>query len=127
MTKEERKQYNKQWRLKNKEYHKQWHKNNPEYMKRYFSQLESGVYMVKNLINGKKYIGQSIKPQLRKCAHASIGKMNNSNPNIQIDLKQYGRDTFVFGIIEHCKPEQLLEREQYYINLLNPEYNVKNL
>ena len=31
--------------------------------------------------------------------------------------------SFVFGIIEHCEPKQLLERERYYINLLNPEYN----
>jgi group I intron endonuclease len=50
--------------------------------------------------------------------------IHHSNLNIQSDLKQYGRNTFVFGIIEHCEPEQLLERERYYINLYNPEYNL---
>jgi hypothetical protein len=174
MTKEERKEYNKQYHLANierkKEYGKQWRLANPEYMKQYIKQwdinnpkyskeyyrnnkhkwtydlvkynkfkelifegalkkskcIEPGVYMIKNQITGERYIGSSKRPYRRRSDHFSIqtGRIT-TNENMQIDLKQYGKLAFVFGILEHCELEQLLEREQYYINLLNPEYNVK--
>ena len=123
--------YNKQYRLNNlekvKQNYNQWLLNNPEHYKQYNTQLPPGVYMVKCLVNGKKYVGQSIKPHRRKTCHASIvnsKSKTNTNPNLQADLKQYGRKSFVFGIIEHCEPEQLLERETHYINLYKPEYNL---
>lgn len=28
------------------------------------------------------------------------------------------------GILEYCEPYELLIREKYYLNLLNPEYNI---
>ena len=90
--------------------------------------IPPGVYMVKCLFNNKCYIGQSIKPYRRAINHLSVYKENkvaihHSNIHIQSDLKQYGRKSFIFGIIEHCEPEQLLERERHYINLYKPEYN----
>jgi hypothetical protein len=91
--------------------------------------IEPGVYMIKNQITGERYIGSSKRPYRRRSDHFSIqtGRIT-TNENMQIDLKQYGKSAFVFGILEHCELEQLLEREQYYINLLNPEYNVnKNM
>jgi group I intron endonuclease len=29
-------------------------------------------------------------------------------------------------ILEYCEPSELLEREDYYFKLLNPEYNISN-
>jgi hypothetical protein len=40
-------------------------------------------------------------------------------------MNEYGKDKYIFDILENCEPEQLLEREYYYINLLQPEYNTK--
>lgn len=31
---------------------------------------------------------------------------------------------FRLDILEFCNPDQLIEREQYYIDLINPEYNI---
>jgi group I intron endonuclease len=31
---------------------------------------------------------------------------------------------FSLGILEYCSVKKLLKREDYYIKLLNPEYNV---
>lgn len=39
-------------------------------------------------------------------------------------LLKYGYSQFKFEIIEYCDPSKLIEREQYYIDSLKPEYNV---
>ena len=89
--------------------------------------IEPGVYMVKNQITGERYIGQSIIPYNRRSHHFSNWKSESklTNKLLQEAMQKYGQNSFVFGIIEHCEPEQLLEREQYYINQLKPEYNLK--
>jgi hypothetical protein len=88
------------------------------------SNLPAGVYMVKCLINGKRYIGQSVKPYRRKTEHFSKLKYTRlSKPELQKDLLQYGKQAFVFGVIEHCNTDVLLEREKHYIDVFKPEYN----
>ena len=37
---------------------------------------------------------------------------------------KYGYSKFKLEIIEYCDKSNLLNREQYYIDLLNPEYNI---
>ena len=115
---------------KHKSNTKKWYKNNKEYLYQYVKNKEvsilPGVYLIRNVINGKCYVGQSKRPYKRSCEHFTIHNSDKStgyNPNVYADLKQYGKQAFVFGIIEHCEPEQLREREQYYINLYKPEYN----
>jgi group I intron endonuclease len=37
---------------------------------------------------------------------------------------KYGYSNFSLDILEYCKPDLLIKREQYYIDLLDPEYNI---
>jgi hypothetical protein len=113
-----------------REYSKNRYHSNPEHFKqksaKYDDTLKSGVYMIKNVINGKCYIGQSTKPYRRRCEHLSnLTKIYNGITNIQMyeDKKICGPSCFVFGMLEHCSKEELLAKEQYYINLYKPEYN----
>jgi hypothetical protein len=106
----------KQWQRDNKDRHLEFCNNTKQL-------IQPGIYQIKCLVNGKRYIGQSIIPNRRKYDHFSVGKPNNSNRLLQIDMEKYGKQSFVFGIIEHCEPELLLERETYYIKSLKPEYN----
>jgi group I intron endonuclease len=39
-------------------------------------------------------------------------------------LLKYGYSNFKFEILEYCTPEDTIKREQYYLNLLEPEYNI---
>jgi len=39
-------------------------------------------------------------------------------------LLKYGYAAFRLEILEYCSPEVLLQREQYYFDTLNPEYNI---
>lgn len=37
---------------------------------------------------------------------------------------KYGYASFSFTVLEICKPEDLIQREQHYIDLLRPYYNL---
>ena len=39
-------------------------------------------------------------------------------------LIKYGHSSFKLEILEYCAPEDLEDRENYYIDSVNPEYNV---
>jgi len=110
---------------------KEWKNSNlqkaKDMMDKCISKIDPGVYMIKNLVNGKTYIGKSDKPYIRRISHLSIHRTkkgaNNTNQWLQEDIHKYGKKCFIFGIIEHCEKERLLEREQYYIRQMKPEYN----
>jgi len=42
-------------------------------------------------------------------------------------LIKYGYANFSVTILEYCKPSDLDDKEQYYFDLLNPQYNIKNI
>jgi len=37
-------------------------------------------------------------------------------------LLTYGFENFTLEILEYCEPSELLKKEQYYLDTLNPEY-----
>ena len=43
-----------------------------------------------------------------------------------IDMQEYGKDKFVFEVLEVVEPEELKEAEQKFIELLKPAYNNRN-
>lgn len=49
-------------------------------------------------------------------------KRNNSA--IYRALLKYGISEFKFEVFEHCKADVLIEKEQFYMNTLEPEYNI---
>lgn len=54
--------------------------------------------------------------------------LNNSKGSIICKaLIKHGHDSFNLKILEYCSLENLLVREQYYIDTLKPEYNILSL
>jgi group I intron endonuclease len=43
---------------------------------------------------------------------------------IYLALLKYGYSNFRLEIIEYCAPDKAIEREQYYLELLKPDYNL---
>lgn len=85
----------------------------------------SGVYIITNSINGKRYIGSSNNIRKRLWKHRSLLRHDkHENPHLQNAWNKYGEDNFVYSILEECDVSILLEREQYYIDILKPEYNI---
>lgn len=87
--------------------------------------MKSGIYKIINKINNKIYIGsaKNIKQRLKNHKTCLINN-KHCNEYLQLSFNKYGNDCFIFEIIEYCEIEKLVEREQYYIDTLNPEYNI---
>ena len=81
-----------------------------------------GIYLITNLINGKVYVGQSINLRRRWREHKYRIYQNNSP--IDLAFIKYGRENFKNEILEFCLPEDLDEREKYWINFYD-SYNSK--
>ncbi len=85
----------------------------------------TGIYMIKNEINGKFYIGSAVNIERRWNEHKSLLNRNiHSSPKLQNSWNKNGKDKFFFEIIQYCEKEELIKNEQYWINLLTPEYNI---
>ena len=75
--------------------------------------MSAGIYCIENLINGKKYVGQSINLERRmKSKHYHCFALLNA-------IKKYGRKKFKKYIIEICTENELFEKEKFYIKLLH--------
>ena len=80
-----------------------------------------GVYKIINTVNGKIYVGSSKDIQKRWYQHKSkLNENQHGNSYLQNAWNKYGSKSFSFEIIEECNPEIQFEREQFYLNELNP-------
>lgn len=80
-----------------------------------------GVYKITNKINDKFYIGSSNNVEHRWYQHKiQLRAGEHPNAHLQHAWNLYGEDNFIFEIIERCLPEIQFEREQHYLDTLNP-------
>jgi group I intron endonuclease len=88
--------------------------------------METGIYKIVNLINEDFYIGSALSFKKRKSQHFNLLKNNKHHSiHLQRAVDKYGILNFVFMEIELVDDKKnLLNREQFYIDLLNPKYNV---
>ena len=84
------------------------------------------IYKATNKFNGKFYIGQTSYDKLSKRVASHIYYARNSNSNLPFPnaLRKYGKNGFDWEIIEECKKDERGKREIYWIDKLNPDYNV---
>lgn len=74
-----------------------------------------GIYKITNLINQKSYIGQSVHIERRFAEHCFPSKTSVISQAIQ----KYGKENFLFEVIEECEKSELDKKEQYWIKTLN--------
>lgn len=85
----------------------------------------SGIYCIVNIKNSKRYIGSSKNIRQRLWSHrAELRHNKHENAHLQSAWNKYGEHNFDYYILENCGESLLLEREQWYINTLKPEYNI---
>ncbi len=88
-----------------------------------------GIYIIKNNINNKVYIGQSINIQMRWYAHrnSATSERQDSYTQIHSAMKKYGVDNFYYEVLEECPLEKLDEREKYWIQYYDSYKNGYNM
>jgi hypothetical protein len=86
---------------------------------------KSGVYRWINKKSGKSYIGSSINLSKRLYRYYSLKHIKvQSKSSIICNALLSGYSNLIFEILEYCNKEDCIIREQYYLNLLKPEYNI---
>lgn len=75
------------------------------------------IYCAHCIFTGKKYIGQTRQKLLcnRIAKHFIDANKNYSNGKFQRALKKYGRNGFIWGVIEECDISLLNTKEIYWI------------
>src|ERR1700722_7840346 len=86
---------------------------------------QAGVYALICRVTNKFYVGSSIN-----LAHRLLDYMQpaylaqKTNRPILRAIVKYGLINFVFIVLETCSKTDTLEREQYWLDLLEPKYNL---
>src|SRR6185503_19285195 len=86
----------------------------------------SGIYKIINLINEKFYIGSAVNIRKRwNCHKYQLRKNKHPNSHLQNAWNKYGELNFKLELIEFIENKnELLFREQFYIDTLKPPYNL---
>jgi len=86
---------------------------------------KSGIYMITNKLTKDIYIGQSINISNRFKNYFNLSYIKSKDSYIiNRALLKYGYSNFSVTILEYCEKSNLLVREQYYFDKLNPQYNI---
>lgn len=78
-----------------------------------------GVYRISFGV-GKYYVGSSVNLKNRELEHKRrLNKGNSNCVGLQMAYNKYGKEAFVFEVIEYCTEEVLRDREMYWIEYYN--------
>lgn len=71
----------------------------------------SGIYLITHRTTGRRYVGQSVNIRSRWADH----RRTEGNAHLARAVWEEGPDAFLFEIVELCAPEELNDRETFYI------------
>lgn len=93
---------------------------------------QSGIYQIRNTVNGKVYVGSAVNVRARLQYHRSF--LNNGkhvNQKLQRAWIKYGSAAFELAPVEYIDdPAKLLEREQHWIDSIgavDTGYNIRRV
>lgn len=81
------------------------------------TQRVAGIYQIRNTVNGKVYVGSALNVQQRWWDHRKyLKKGTHHSQHLQHAWDKYGAPAFSFEVIELARQEELIIREQFYID-----------
>jgi group I intron endonuclease len=87
--------------------------------------LKSGIYEIINIITNDKYVGSAKDLNNRKYEHfRTLKNKTHSNIHLQRAYNKYKENSFIFRIICYCDIIDLINKEDYYFELIKPKYNI---
>jgi group I intron endonuclease len=85
----------------------------------------SGIYEIRHVKSGKRYIGSAQNFHKRWIAHRNhLIRGTHHSPHLQRSWAKNGAQAFEFLVLEACHPDHLLLLEQVWMDWFNPEFNV---
>jgi group I intron endonuclease len=86
----------------------------------------SGIYKITSIIKPKKiYIGSAVNLHRRWQEHMlKLKKKLHHNPKLQAHFNKYGDSDLLYSVIIFCIKEELIEQEQFFMDLYDPWFNI---
>ncbi len=85
----------------------------------------SGIYQIRNAVNGKTYVGSAVRLDRRWREHKRrLTRGEHHNPILAKAWLKYGPEKFVFEPLFVCTKKDLLFYEQRAPDVLKPSYNI---
>lgn len=85
----------------------------------------SGIYRIRHIPSGRFYIGSAVTIYGRARHHRnSLKNGTHHSGYLQNTFSKHGCDEFELTVIEQCPTADLIVREQFYIDTLNPHFNI---
>lgn len=86
--------------------------------------MQSGIYKISQINTNNFYIGSAVDIPKRWVRHRSQLDANTHHSKyLQRVYNKYGKDSLTFEVVEFCEKNQLLAREQHYLDELKPIFN----
>lgn len=91
--------------------------------------INSGIYKIQSKIKPERiYVGSALLLTTRWATHKNeLLKGKHDNPRLQNHVNKYGINDLEFSVIELCFKWALIAREQYYIDSMNPFFNIAKI
>ena len=87
-----------------------------------------GVYLIRNVVNQKVYVGSAVSIQTRWGRHIKLlNSGRHCNPKLQNAWNKYGAEAFEFEVVVCCPKHSLFSFEQATmdaLNAVNSGYNI---
>lgn len=92
--------------------------------------MKSGIYLIRNIVTNRVYVGKATNIQQRGYTHFSKLKLKRTCNKMVEDYDEYGRSSFQISVLEYCPIEDMHDREIYWINVFNSRdenkgYNIR--
>jgi group I intron endonuclease len=91
--------------------------------------MTSCIYQIRNIKNNNIYIGSTVNFERRKRQHLYLLRHNKHNSRyLQNSWNKHTESNFLFEIVEHVIVlEQLIIRENHYLQIFKPSYNMNKV
>lgn len=92
------------------------------------STTAAGIYVIRNSVTGKCYVGSAANIKKRFSQHRSALSLgNHHNHHLQASWNKHGADSFSFEVLEICQDWTKaiqVAKENHWVKELRPEYNL---
>lgn len=87
----------------------------------------TGIYKITNKLNGHAYIGMSTNIEQRWETHCKPSSWKREPTKaLYLAFQKYGLANFSFAVLEECTPEELSDKEKFYIDFYDTYSNGYN-